>query len=142
MNIMKCKACKAQLKHVNEEHFLYCSPGCLEDYKLIIKEELKKCNKVYMSKLNIPKTEGELRAMRCGAPTSKTPSNGKPKGKRKCGKCGASGHNARTCTKGSSSTGKEGKKYSMPTRGKKNLNTCGRCGGKGHNARTCGNKKR
>jgi len=51
------------------------------------------------------------------------------KGSRKCGKCGQSGHNARTCSKGGA---KPKVKHSRARQ-----NTCGRCGGKGHNARTC-----
>lgn len=51
--------------------------------------------------------------------------------KRKCGKCGKSGHNARTC----------GKVDNQPVKvkGKK---ICGHCGGVGHNKRTCMSYKR
>lgn len=51
------------------------------------------------------------------------------KGGRKCGKCGESGHNARTCGRAADakpSAGKTGRK-----------NKCGKCGGMGHNARSC-----
>lgn len=48
---------------------------------------------------------------------------------RKCGKCGQSGHNARTC-------GEQGKPIEVTTGKRK----CGSCGQAGHNARTCPNK--
>jgi hypothetical protein len=47
---------------------------------------------------------------------------------RKCGKCGQSGHNARTCGKGPKPVKVSGKRK------------CGVCGKKGHNARTCPSK--
>lgn len=50
------------------------------------------------------------------------------KGARKCGKCGKTGHNARTCGKGP-----KVKRSKAPGRQK----TCGKCGQKGHNRRTC-----
>jgi len=68
-----------------------------------------------------PRSIADREAAKAGMRASK-------KGTRKCGKCGKSGHNARTC-------GKSGK----PTvkRARARQNTCGKCGGKGHNARTC-----
>lgn len=74
------------------------------------------------------------------------------KSNRKCGKCGKSGHNSRTCAFGLSeavfrksnacvstkpSKGHTGPKMTVPEQGKRK---CGNCGELGHNARTCNNK--
>lgn len=83
--------------------------------------------------------------------------------KRKCGSCGKSGHNARTCPNANSSApvAKSGRKCgrcnstnhttlqhtagdegsSAPVTSPKNDRKCGKCGGVGHNARTCPEKE-
>ena len=51
---------------------------------------------------------------------------------RKCGTCGLSGHNSRTCPD------KKEKGSKPPVKKKKTTGrTCGNCGGKGHNRRSC-----
>jgi len=131
VDIMKCQRCKAPLVGSSQtDHFLYCSMECKE---LLAAERLERMRKELLTHRpqdRHVKTPGELRALRCGAPTGEKPRT-KPKGKRKCGKCGASGHNARTCTQGKNG---DTKRHAYK---KRSLNTCGRCGGKGHNARTC-----
>lgn len=52
-------------------------------------------------------------------------------GKRKCGLCGGSGHNTRTCKSNPQNTVKV---EPVKVKGKK---ICGQCGGIGHNKRTC-----
>jgi len=142
VDITKCKVCKAKITVLTVDSFLLCSPACKEAYEVIKQERDIAYTKMHDSKISKEKTPGEIRAMRCGAPTAETPRT-KPKGKRQCGKCGGSGHNARTCSAGGGTSGAV--KGATPlglTKKKRSLNTCGKCGDKGHNARTCGKKRK
>lgn len=57
-------------------------------------------------------------------------------GKRKCGKCGQPGHNARTCKGEVALSAPE----PAPVAKKAGKYKCGKCGELGHNARSCGAK--
>lgn len=64
--------------------------------------------------------------------------DGRSAGVRKCGRCGKSGHNARTCR---SKEVVKAAERPAPARKGTSGRKCGKCGKSGHNARTCGKKR-
>lgn len=176
--ILICRHCGERKPPLNEREdwFLYCSEKCKID-----REEQQLQRRLEQMKTHNPedrreKSEGELRAMgiivrpqatsgEASAEPKRRAVERKPrkKGKRKCGKCGQTGHNARTCgrkrthlrtpeekrreasdreqvtnainklVKAPKPTGSRKKRAASKRRQYK----CGKCGGMGHNARTC-----
>lgn len=167
--ILFCKHCgERKPRVIDVEHFLYCCKECKTAHE---KEALQKRldgMATHNPENRRSKTEGELRAMGISLrPHGSHKNDASPKrvkkerkkGIRLCGKCGQSGHNARTCgrskkfglrkpeeaRKRNETKFVAGGKVGAPKKGKATTSKrskarqykCGKCGGMGHNARTC-----
>jgi hypothetical protein len=99
MNINNCQFCKKKLTHACEEYFFYCDEKCMDQHKEQRREKAEEGNLLH----NPPARRGEVDHTNAIVKTMLLQKMedfnevGKPKSGRKCGKCGESGHNARTC---------------------------------------------
>lgn len=186
---LDCWECNTKVPvHIRvDEYWFFCSAECKEKYESRDLQKRLKSLETHSPFQRRPQTEGEIKAMGILRPAvhviptvptdafdSQIPpslSTSKPdkKGGRKCGKCGGSGHNSRTCGK-KKYTGlpdslltpirqrpevdllKEPETpYGIPKprkiadHPKKNAKhggrKCGKCGKSGHNSRTCQTQK-
>lgn len=168
--VLHCKHCGGRKpQNIPKEYWLYCSMECK-----ITREEQALQRRLEQMKTHNPedrhvKSDGELRAMGIIVRSTSTKSPEKAprkvakkerkKGKRLCGKCGLSGHNARTCGRSrkdrlrmphepapsrapfGTDAGRAIEKrviaaVKKSAKKKTRQYKCGKCGDMGHNART------
>lgn len=103
MDYLNCNHCKKSLKHSNVDCLFWCNKECEEAQNIERKNKRKKSNENH----NPPARRGEtdhtndiikaLLRQKISSDDDMDVNVDKPKSGRKCGKCGKSGHNARTC---------------------------------------------
>lgn len=106
MDYTKCRYCSAKLKNRPETCFFWCDEKCRDTEKSEWTARIKEKNKMHdpAARRGEPDISNELmkyaiEMVNKGLDTGTTSNGPKKKSSgRKCGKCGAIGHNARTCS--------------------------------------------